>query len=133
YKNQKWVGHYGFVMVDEDGGVNFLHSTAPQVIEQDFPELVQLLMAANAEKAEKNAELELVNAEIKAHNALFPDSMRVYEPYLTQTLGYRFLRINEDPLGNLLEDGQELQLRVVPVTPQAVKTTKRDSVLNGLK
>lgn len=133
YKDQKWVGHYGFVMVDDDGGVNFLHSTAPEVIEQDFPELVQLLIAANAEKAEKNAGLELVNAEIKVHNELFPDSMQAYEPYLTQTLGYRFLRINADPLGNLLEDGQELQLQVVPLTPQAVKTTKRDSVLNGLK
>lgn len=132
YKNHKWVGHYGFVTVGDDGGVNFLHSTAPKVIEQDFPELVQRLMAANAEKAEKNAEIEMLNAGRKAHNELYPDDMQAFEPYLTQTLGYRFLRIHGDPLKNIMEEGQELRLRVVPVTPEALKISKKDSILKAL-
>jgi hypothetical protein len=132
YKNNKWVGHYGFVMVNEDGSVNFLHSTVPEVKEQDFPELVETLMAANAEKAEINAEIELVNAEIKDYNELYPDDVQTFEPYLTQTLGYRFLRIHHEPLKNIMEEGQELRLQVVPVRTGAIKTTRQDSVLMGL-
>lgn len=133
YKHNQWVGHYGFVIVDEDGSVNFLHSTAPGVIEQNFPELVERLMHSNAEKAEKNLEIERINTEIKAQNALFPDQLQAFEAPLTYTLGYRFLRPFDDPLKNLLQDGEELRLQVVPVLPKAVKASKRDSVLRVIR
>ncbi|MDZ7822490.1 MAG: DUF1460 domain-containing protein [Candidatus Marinimicrobia bacterium] len=67
YKDNKWVGHYGFVMTDEDE-VYFLHSTPPEVIQQPFREVIDAAAASNLEKQEKNAEIEINNKAIKAYN-----------------------------------------------------------------
>ena len=131
YKHNKWVGHFGFVMVNDDGTVNFLHSAPPQVKEQPFLELLDAVKVSNLEKEEYNIPIEATNEEIKAYNENHEDQ-QAYERVQAYTLGYRFLRLKENPLQSILKENQELRLQVVPVVPEAIKATKRDSVLRGL-
>lgn len=131
--NNHWIGHFGMVMKDDDGSVYMLHSTDPKVIEQPYLEVIDRIMASNQEKQEYNAPIELRNNEIKAWNKEHPDDPKPLEALKPYTLGYRFLRVKDDPLTAIMNDGQELRLQVVPVYPDAMKTGKRDSVLQGLK
>jgi hypothetical protein len=132
YKNNSWVGHYGFVMVDRDGSVSFLHSTPPRVIEQSFPEILDRLKASNLEREMENALIDGRNEAIKIYNENNEDQ-KPYENYKTMTRGYAFLRPKKDALQNILPPGHELRLQVMPVIPEAVKISKRDSVLRGLE
>jgi len=132
YKNNSWVGHYGFVMVDRDGSVNFLHSTSPRVIEQSFPEVIERLKASNLEREMENALIDGRNEAIKIYNENNEDQ-KPYENYKTMTRGYAFLRPKKDALQNILPPGHELRLQVMPVIPEAIKISKRDSVLRGLE
>jgi hypothetical protein len=132
YKNNKWVGHYGFVMVDGDSAVYFLHSTPPRVKQQLFTEVIDNAMVSNLRKKEKNTEIELRNAEIELYNEEH-EAPKPFEDPAPYTLGYRFLRLREDPLKNIMRGGQELRLAVIPAEPEAVKTTRRDSVLRGVR
>jgi len=131
YKNHSWVGHYGFVMVEPDGKVNFLHSTSPEVIEQSFPELLERLKASNLKREMENAEIEGRNEAIKIYNENNEDKMP-YENYKTMTRGYGFLRPRDNALQQIMKDGQVLRLQVVPVNPDAVNISKRDSILKSL-
>ncbi len=131
YKHNRWIGHFGFVMVDGDS-VYFLHSTPPEVIQQPFLEVLDKLQASNMEKKKANLIAEEKNKEIKAFNESHEEQLP-YEPLETLTLGYRFLRIKDDPLKHIMKPGQELRLQVVPVTPLALKTTRADSVLRMIK
>ncbi|MFA6618501.1 MAG: N-acetylmuramoyl-L-alanine amidase-like domain-containing protein [Candidatus Neomarinimicrobiota bacterium] len=133
YQSNRWIGHFGLVMKDDDGSVYFLHSTHPEVIQQSFTEVIDNINASNLEKMEYNAPLELINLEIKTYNEEHPDDPRKYERLKTYTLGYRFLRVKDDPLAEIMKDGQELRLQVVPITMPAQKSSKADSVLNALK
>lgn len=130
YKQNKWVGHYGFVIVENDS-VYFLHSTSPEAIEQPFREVIDKATLSNLDKEKKNIEIELKNEEIKAYNEDH-EEQKVYESPIAYTLGYRFLRLRENPLQNIADEGRELRIAVVPVCQEAIKTTKRDSVLRGL-
>lgn len=132
YKSGRWIGHFGMVMKDDDGTVYFLHSTTPQVKEQKFIDVIDNINASNLEKEKLNAPIEERNKEIKAYNKEHPDDPQPYEKINYYTLGYRFLRVKDDPLANIMKNGQELRLQVVPIYPQASKTTKRDSVLQGI-
>ena len=133
YKSGRWIGHFGMVMKDDDGTVYFLHSTTPQVKEQKFIELLDDIHASNLEKEALNAPLEQRNLEIKAYNMEHPDDPLPYERMNYYTLGYRFLRVKNDPLAEIMNKGQELRLQVVPIYPEAPKTSKQDSVLQGIR
>jgi len=50
YETGRWIGHYGMILVDDDGPVNLIHSTPPQVIKQPLMEYV----AQSLERTEKN-------------------------------------------------------------------------------
>ncbi len=132
YKAGRWIGHFGMVMKDDDGTVYFLHSTNPKVIQQPFIEVLDKINASNLEKEKYNAPLELKNLEIKAYNKEHPEEPLPYEKLKTYTLGYRFLRVKDDPLKNIMQEGQELRLQVVPVNMPAPKASRPDSVLNDL-
>lgn len=84
-------------------------------------------------KREYNAPIEIKNEEIKAWNKEHEDDPKPYEQVKYYTLGYKFIRVKDDPLASIMKEGQELRLQVIPVYPDAVKATKRDSVLQGLK
>ena len=133
YGHNNWIGHFGMVMKDDDGTVYFLHSTPPKVIQQPYLEVLDKIQASNMEKAEHNAPIELKNAEIKLYNKEHKDDPQPLEPVKYYTLGYRFLRVKDDPLASIMKEGQELRLQVVPVYPDAQKASKRDSVLQTLK
>ena len=90
------------------------------------------IKASNLEKEALNAPLEERNLEIKAYNMEHPEDPLPYERMNYYTLGYRFLRVNNDPLAEIMNKGQELRLQVVPIYPDAPKTSKQDSVLQGI-
>jgi hypothetical protein len=132
YKNNHWIGHFGMVMKDDDGTVYMLHSTPPKVIEQPYLEVLDKINASNLKKQEHNAPIELRNEEVKAWNKEHKDDPKPYEPVQAYTLGYRFLRVKDDPLKSIMKEGQELRLQVVPINPYATKASKRDSVLRHI-
>jgi len=132
YKNNRWIGHFGMVMKDDDGSVYMLHSTPPKVIEQPYHEVIDRVIASNEEKREYNAPIEVRNKEIKAWNEEHEEDPKPFEKVKYYTLGYKFIRVKDDPLASIMKEGQELRLKVVPVYLDAVKSTKRDSVLQGL-
>lgn len=133
YKNNCWVGHFGIVIKDDDGTVYMLHSTTPRVKQQPYTEVLEKINASNLEKQEHNAPIEELNEEIKAYNKEHIDDPKPYEPVKYYTLGYRFLRVKDDPLSTIMKEGQEMRLQAVPVWPEATRASKRDSVLLGLK
>ncbi len=133
YKHNNWIGHFGMIMRDDDGTVYFLHSTPPEVKQQLYLEILDKVQASNLKKAEHNAPIEIRNAEIKLYNKDHEDDPKPYEPVQYYTLGYKFLRVKEDPLASIMEEGQELRLQVVSVYPVAQKASKRDSVLQTVK
>ncbi|MCD6336726.1 MAG: DUF1460 domain-containing protein [Candidatus Marinimicrobia bacterium] len=133
YKHNNWIGHFGMVIRDNDGTVYFLHSTPPEVKQQPYLEVLDKVQASNMEKAKHNAPIEIINAEIKLYNKDHKDDPKPYEPVQYYTLGYKFLRVKEDPLASIMKKGQELRLQVVPVYPLAQKVSKRDSVLQALR
>ncbi len=84
----KWVGHVGIVAVDEDGTVNVIHSTPPAVRKEPLSLIVERSIASVPER----------EAEDKA------------VPY-----GFKFLRLESDPIANLREiDGEDAPRVYVP-------------------
>jgi len=76
-----WATHVGLIAIGEDGTVNLLHSTPPRVIEQPLAEYI----ATGVGKKEQR------KLEGKAY-----------------LLGFKFLRLQADPIANLREiDGPE--------------------------
>jgi N-acetylmuramoyl-L-alanine amidase-like len=69
-----WAGHVGLIYRDEEGTVNFLHSTRPQVKEQPLLDYI----------AQNEAKLEQRKAEGKSF-----------------LKGFKFLRLEENPIENL--------------------------------
>ena len=133
YNHNAWIGHFGIVIKDDDGTVYMLHSTDPKVIQQPYLEVLDRVAAANIEKEKENAPAELKNEEIKLYNKEHPDDPMPFEPVKAYTLGYRFLRVKDNPLAEIMKEGQELRLQVVPIYPDAPKSTHRDSILQALK
>lgn len=84
-----WATHVGLIAIDEDDGtVNFLHSTPPQVKEQPLAEYI----SDAVEKIEERKE------EDKAY-----------------LWGFKFLRLNDDPIANLKEiDGPDAPVIKIP-------------------
>lgn len=75
-EEEGWAGHTGLITVDEDGTVNFLHSTPPRVREEP-------LMAFVLRAQERNERY-----------ALNPPEDWTYNP----TIGFKFLRLRQDAL-----------------------------------
>ncbi len=76
-----WATHVGLIAVDDDGTVNFLHSTPPRVREEP----IQTYIKRGVDRMEKR------KAEGKSY-----------------LLGFKFLRLQENPIENLKKiDGPE--------------------------
>ncbi len=83
-----WVGHTGLIVLGDDGEVHLIHSARPEVREEPIDEYIARSIANNAER----------DAAGKA-----------------RLLGFKFLRLQKDPLGNLREiDGEDAPRVTLP-------------------
>lgn len=83
-----WVGHTGLIVLGDDGEVHLIHSTSPEVREEPIDDYIARSTANNAAR----------DAAGKA-----------------RLLGFKFLRLQKDPLGNLREiDGEGAPRVVLP-------------------
>lgn len=84
----KYCGHVGMITVSPDGTVNLLHSTQPKSVEQPLVKYVEEQMEKNKTREEKN-------------EVLFQ--------------GLKFLRLEDDPIANLLKiDGPDAPIVTGP-------------------
>ena len=81
-----WVGHTGLIVLGEDGEVHLIHSAKPQVREESIDDYIAHSTAHNAEN----------DAAGKA-----------------RLLGFKFLRLREDPWQNLREFDGDATPRVI--------------------
>lgn len=120
YPNGVWVGHTGLVSVDEDGTVNFLHSTPPKVKEQPITEYRANPEQINAARQKHNDEAVAENLKIRAYNQKLAKSplrqlfFKPKQPIPMQPLfyGFRFLRLNDDPVKKLYQMEGEKAFKV---------------------
>ncbi len=83
-----WVGHVGMIVIGDDGEVHLIHSASPSVREEPIDEFI----------ARSTEDLEARDAAGKA-----------------RLLGFKFLRLQKDPMGNLREiDGPGAPRVVLP-------------------
>lgn len=88
FRGSAWVGHVGMIAHGPDGTVNFIHSAKPKVREQPLDDYV----AKSLEGMDK------------AENAKKP-----------RLLGFKFLRLQDDPLARLREiDGPQAPVVKLP-------------------
>jgi len=117
----KWVGHVGLITRDDDGTVNFLHSTSPRVKEEPLLSMCQSAVQANETHRLFNEEVRRKNLEIAAYN----DALRAKpqgeagrkEKKLLSTrpyfYGFKFLRLRNDPIWELMKIDGPLAPRVI--------------------
>lgn len=106
-----YVGHTGLISVEEDGTVNFIHSTRPQVKIQTVMSYMEYSLDLTEKRKVENAAIDKENETIRAFNEKLraenngkphPDEKKllVKQPYF---YGFKFLRLREDALQNLRE------------------------------
>ncbi|MCK4295253.1 MAG: DUF1460 domain-containing protein [Candidatus Marinimicrobia bacterium] len=112
----KWVGHVGLISISNDGTINFIHSTYPEVKEQPIMDLYRDADKCNKQRQEYNKKIEKRNKRIEEYNAklsrtkslrLFRKEKQLFsmKPYF---LGFKFLRLRENPMEELIKiDGSE--------------------------
>jgi len=99
FESGRWIGHYGLIVVDEDGLVNLIHSTPPKVIKQPLMEYVNQSLALNEKNREYNTKAESENPRIRSYNTRLkqkrfrffrkPKPLMTPRPYF---YGLKFLR-----------------------------------------
>lgn len=88
FRGSAWVGHVGLIALGPDGKVNLIHSARPKVREQPLDEYVTQSLAG-IDKPEKAGKPRL--------------------------LGFKFLRLQDDPLANLRKiDGPQAPVVKLP-------------------
>ncbi len=110
-KNGQWVGHFGMIIVDDNGKVNLLHSTPPKVKIQSLMSYVNNGIKSNIKKKQINAKMTETNNEIKKYNKKLQKSIirkhfvkpKKEQKEQTYFFGLRFLRLRNNPLNNLKE------------------------------
>ncbi len=125
YENNKWVGHVGLITRSEDGTINFLHSTNPEVKAEPLMDLYSNAKQSNDEKRKYNEEAKLKNEKIIALNeetrednkrlkSLKEKKLIATKPYF---YGFKFLRLREDPIWELmkLEGPFAPELKISPI------------------
>ncbi|MDD5582121.1 MAG: DUF1460 domain-containing protein [Candidatus Marinimicrobia bacterium] len=104
-EKNRWIGHYGLIIVDDDGLVNILHSTPPKVIKQPLMEYVNQSLVTNEKNRKHNELAKIENPKIHAYNVSLdekkfkffckPKSYLIPLPYF---YGLKFLRPLEPEL-----------------------------------
>jgi hypothetical protein len=99
FESGRWIGHYGMIIVDDDGQVNLIHSTPPKVIKQPLMEYVSQSLARNERNKEYNARADIENPKIRHYNTLLKEKkFRFFQkpkPFMTPRpyfYGLKFLR-----------------------------------------
>ncbi|MBN1154691.1 DUF1460 domain-containing protein [candidate division KSB1 bacterium] len=93
-----WVGHVGMITKDDDGTTNFLHSTSPKVVEEPLLNYLQRSIKLNEERRITNQKVLDYNTKILAENS----DAKLKQP-LPYFLGFKFFRLNEDPVWELFK------------------------------
>ncbi|MFZ5519273.1 MAG: N-acetylmuramoyl-L-alanine amidase-like domain-containing protein [Candidatus Zhuqueibacterota bacterium] len=117
----KWVGHVGLITKDDDGAVNFLHSTWPRVKEEPLLSMCQAAVQANEANRQFNEEVQRKNKKITEFNEALrakqggeksPKEKKLLstKPYF---YGFKFLRLRNDPIWELMKIDGPLAPRVV--------------------
>lgn len=125
YETGKWVGHVGLITKSDDGTVNFLHSTPPEVKEEPLLGLYESAVQHNEKRRIYNEEVELKNKKIIAYNEKLraknggeksPKEKKLLgtRPYF---YGFKFLRLRNDPIWELMKIDGPMAPRVI-TTPQ---------------
>ena len=96
--SSKYVGHVGLISKSADGTINFLHSTRPKVKEQLLSNYLENNLKWNKEKEIKNRKIEAYNEKLKMKN-----SNKSFKQPLPYFYGFKFLRLREDPLWELVK------------------------------
>jgi len=125
YEGNKWVGHVGLITKGEDGTINFLHSTSPNVKEEPLLGLYQTAKSFNDERKMYNEKVRAKNEKILASNKKIREKnegkpspkekkLIAERPYF---YGFKFLRLQDDPLWELMKiDGNSApKLQLSPV------------------
>ncbi|MDZ7334794.1 MAG: DUF1460 domain-containing protein [candidate division KSB1 bacterium] len=125
FENSKWVGHVGLITKSEDGTINLLHSTHPRVKQEPLIDLYRNAKKNNEERKRFNDEARIKNQKIMAENERLraknqgkkspkEKPLIAYKPYF---YGFKFLRLREDPLWELMKRDGPLapKLKIGPV------------------
>ncbi|MBM4176504.1 MAG: DUF1460 domain-containing protein [Ignavibacteria bacterium] len=104
-----YVGHTGIISVEEDGTVNFIHSTDPEVKIQTLMNYQEASLSLNEKRIienevvnKKNEEIKKYNLELRIKNNGLPHpnekKLLAKKPYF---YGFKFLRLRENVWENL--------------------------------
>lgn len=94
----RWVGHVGLIVRGDDGAVHVIHSAKPRVREEPLADIVADVIASRDQR----------DAEGKS-----------------RTYGYKFLRLVDDPMANLVAIDGPLAPRVtLPISPPTAAATR---------
>lgn len=95
----KWVGHVGMIYRSDDDVVYVIHSTSPQVRIDNLQEMCEKYIERQTEMEEEAAKLEMKESKKPAADRKRYTSTIPY--------GFKFLRLQDDPMANLREiDGE---------------------------
>lgn len=111
YEGNKWVGHVGLITVSEDGTVNFLHSTTPNVKEEPLMGLYLNAEKYNEDRRIYNKKIRVENQRIMAFNENLRDKNngerspkeKKLIPTRPYFYGFKFLRLQDDPIWELMK------------------------------
>lgn len=104
-----YVGHTGLISVEDDGTVNFIHSTEPEVKIQTLMSYQEASLQLSEKRKVENGAIDKKNEEIRKFNLELrlknngqphPDEKKLLskKPYF---YGFKFLRLKENALENL--------------------------------
>jgi len=96
--SSKYVGHVGLISKNADSTINFLHSTRPKVKEELLLNYLESNLKWNKEKEIKNRKIEAYNEKLKKKK-----SNKSFKQPLPYFYGFKFLRLREDPLWELVK------------------------------
>lgn len=102
-----WVGHVGLITRSDDGTVNMLHSTDPEVIEQPLMELHDTAEKLNENRRLHNEIVRKKNEKISRQNRNVKERGKGKIKSLLSTrayfYGFKFFRLRNNPMEELLK------------------------------
>lgn len=132
--NNKWVGHVGMIIKEDDGTVYFLHSAEPQVQMEPLLTMCTTADELNQKRREYNEKVIKENEKIKEYNNKLrektggkphPKEKKLLstKPYF---YGFKFLRLKDNPLEELRKiDGDKTPLVTGPLGVYIKKLQKQ--------
>ncbi|CAN5445046.1 hypothetical protein BH09SUM1_BH09SUM1_20250 [soil metagenome] len=100
--DDRYASHVGLIAIQDDGTVDFLHSSEPRVKEQPLLDFIEKTTARNDEKqgkADAARDKAAPKAKTKAEAEAVQKQWEKDRP--TRLWGFKFLRLQQDPIANL--------------------------------